>query len=107
TGYKAAGMIDDSDIFGIAVDPANPSLVYMNACSGIYRSASGGEKWAKLPGIPFSARRTYALLPHPGKPNTIFAGTSEGLWRKNDGGKQWKLRTSGREGIREIVLKPA
>src|SRR5262245_8690287 len=107
TGYKAAGMIDDSDIFGIAVDPSNPALVYINACSGIYRSASGGEKWAKLPGIPFSARRTYALLPHPGKPNTIFAGTSEGLWRTNDGGKQWKLKTSSRAVIRAIVIHPA
>src|SRR5262245_817831 len=107
TGYKAAGMIDDSDIFGIAVDPSNPALVYINACSGIYRSASSGEKWAKLPGIPFSARRTYALLPHPGKPNMIFAGTSEGLWRTNDGGKQWKLRTSGRAVIRAIVIHPA
>jgi len=79
----------------------------MNACSGIYRSASGGEKWAKLPGMPCSARRTYALLPHPGKPNMIFAGTSEGLWRTNDGGKQWKLRTSGRAVIRAIVIHPA
>jgi photosystem II stability/assembly factor-like uncharacterized protein len=107
TGYKASGMIDDSDIFGITVDPSHAGLIYINACSGIYRSASGGEKWAKLPGIPFSARRTYALLPHPGKPNTIFAGTSEGLWRTNDGGKQWKLRTSSRAVIRAIVVHPA
>jgi len=107
TGYKAAGMIDDSDIFGITVDPSNGGLIYINACSGIYRSASSGEKWAKLPGIPFSARRTYALLPHPGKPNMIFAGTSEGLWRTNDGGKQWKLRTSSRQVIRAIVVHPA
>jgi photosystem II stability/assembly factor-like uncharacterized protein len=107
TGYKAAGMIDDSDIFGITVNPSNPGLIYINACSGIYRSASAGDKWAKLPGIPFSARRTYALLPHPAKPNTIFAGTSEGLWRTNDGGKQWKLRTSGRAVIRAIVIHPS
>jgi photosystem II stability/assembly factor-like uncharacterized protein len=107
TGYKASGMIDDSDIFGITVDPSNAGLVYINACSGIYRSSSSGEKWAKLPGIPFSARRTYALLPHPGKPNMIFAGTSEGLWRTNDGGKQWKLRTSSRAVIRAIVVHPA
>jgi photosystem II stability/assembly factor-like uncharacterized protein len=107
TGYKATGMIDDSDIFGITVNQSDPSLVYINACSGIYRSGSSGEKWAKLPGIPFSARRTYALLPHPQKPNTIFAGTSEGLWRTTDGGKQWKLRTSSRAVIRAIVIHPA
>ena len=103
TGYKATGMIDDSDIFGISLDPTNPDIVHMNACSGIYRSTNGGDKWCKFPGIPFSARRSYALLPHPTKPNVIFAGTSEGLWRSKDGGKRWMLLTSKSVVIRSIV----
>jgi photosystem II stability/assembly factor-like uncharacterized protein len=106
TGYKATGMIDDSDIFGISVDPSDPSLIYMNACSGIYRSNSRGEKWAKLPGIPFSARRTYALLPDPADPKVIFAGTSEGLWRTKDGGTRWMLLTSKNAVVRAIVIHP-
>jgi photosystem II stability/assembly factor-like uncharacterized protein len=104
TGYKAIGMIDDTDIMGICINPVNNNLVYMNGCSGIYRSVNGGEKWAKLPGIPFSARRTYALLPHPTQPNVIFAGTSEGLWRSKDGGKRWMLLTSKTVVIRSVVV---
>ncbi|PYP87594.1 MAG: hypothetical protein DMF61_09570 [Blastocatellia bacterium AA13] len=104
TGYQGNGFIDDSDIFGISVNATNSNLVYMNACSGIYRSTSAGEKWAKIPGIPFSARRTYALLPHPSDPNVIFAGTSEGLWRSKDGGKRWMLLTSKNVVIRAIVI---
>jgi photosystem II stability/assembly factor-like uncharacterized protein len=106
TGYKANGVIDDSDIFGISIDPTNPDIVYLNACSGIYRSSSGGDKWAKFPGIPFSARRSYALLPHPTRPNVIFAGTSEGLWRSKDGGKRWMLLTSKSVVIRSIIVTP-
>jgi photosystem II stability/assembly factor-like uncharacterized protein len=106
TGYKATGMIDDSDIFGISIDPTNPDIVHMNACSGIYRSANGGDKWSKFPGIPFSARRSYALLPHPTRPNVIFAGTSEGLWRSKDGGKRWMLLTSKSVVIRSIAVTP-
>lgn len=106
TGYKEVGMINDSDIFGISVSPTKPSLVYMNACSGIYRSGNGGDKWLKLPGIPFSARRTYALLPDPSNPEVIFAGTSEGLWRSKDGGKRWMLLTSKTDVIRAIVVHP-
>lgn len=104
TGYKAVGMIDDSDIFGICIDPSDPSLVYMNACSGIYRSRSAGENWQKIEGIPFSARRTYALLPHPSNPNMLFVGTSEGLYRQN--GKNLKLLTSKSVVIRAIVIHP-
>jgi len=106
TGYKAVGMIDDSDIFGISVNPSNPNSVFINACSGIYRSASAGEKWAKVPGIPFSARRTYKLLVHPSNPKMIFAGTSEGLWRSKDDGKRWMLLTSKTLVIRSIVVTP-
>lgn len=106
TGYKAVGMIDDSDVFGITVNPTNANIVFVNACSGIYRSASRGEKWAKVPGIPFSARRTYKLLVHPSNPNVIFAGTSEGLWRSKDDGKRWMLLTSKTLVIRSIVVTP-
>ena len=106
TGYKATGMIDDSDIFGISVSPSDPSLIYMNACSGIYRSNTQGEKWTKLPGIPFSARRTYALLPDPSDPKVIFAGTSEGLWRTKDGGTRWMLLTTKSAVVRAIVISP-
>jgi photosystem II stability/assembly factor-like uncharacterized protein len=106
TGYKAVGMIDDSDIFGICVSPDNPNVVYVNACSGIYRSASAGEKWVKLPGIPFSARRTYKLLVHPSNPKILFAGTSEGLWRSKDEGRRWMLLTSKTLVIRSIVVTP-
>ncbi|HYM00258.1 MAG TPA: hypothetical protein VEZ90_14995, partial [Blastocatellia bacterium] len=106
TGYKEIGMINDSDIFGISVDSNNPSLIYINACSGIYRSADGGDKWLKLPGIPFSARRTYTLLPDPSNPQVIFAGTSEGLWRSKDGGRRWMLLTSKTDVIRRVVIHP-
>jgi len=106
TGNQIAGMINDSDIFGINIDPNQPNVVYVNACSGFYRSMNSGEKWFKFPGIPFSARRTYVLLPHPTNSNVIFAGTSEGLWRSKDGGKRWMLLTSKTLVIRSIVVTP-
>ena len=106
TGSQIVGMINDSDIFGITIDPNQPNVVYVNACSGFYRSMNAGEKWFKFPGIPFSARRTYVLLPHPTNPGVIFAGTSEGLWRSKDGGKKWMLLTSKTLVIRSIVVTP-
>ena len=105
-GDPGSGMLDDSDIMGITVSSSDPTLVFMNACSGIYRSNNAAEKWNKLPGIPFSARRTYALLPHPTRPEIIFAGTSEGLWRSKDGGRRWMLLTSKSAVIRSIVIHP-
>lgn len=106
TGNQIVGMINDSDVFGITIDQNHPTTVYVNACSGFYRSLTSGEKWFKFPGIPFSARRTYTLLVHPSNPKVIFAGTSEGLWRSKDDGKRWMLLTSKTLVIRSIVVTP-
>ena len=32
------GVIDDSDVFSLIIDPQQPSTVYLSACSGIYKS---------------------------------------------------------------------
>ena len=55
------GLIDDSDVFSIIIDPVRPSIVYTSACSGIYRSDNGGEFYEKVQGIPSTARRTRFL----------------------------------------------
>ena len=56
------GLIDDSDVFSIIIDPTVPTVVYTSACSGIYRSDSGGELYKKIQGIPSEARRTRKLI---------------------------------------------
>jgi len=87
------GVIDDSDVFAISLDQHNPETVYLSACSGIYRSDNAGSLFRKLQGIPYSARRTPAIVEDPNDPQVVFAGTTQGLWRSADGGGTW-IRTS-------------
>lgn len=87
------GMIDDSDVFSIVVDRANPRRIFASACSGIYRSDNAGALWKKIQGIPFSARRTQVIVQDPARPSTIFAGTTEGLWVTHDSGSDWRRVT--------------
>lgn len=109
TGHKEIGMIDDSDIFSIQIDPENPNVVMMSACSGIYRSHDAGTGWTKFQGIPYSARRTHMVFRHPTKPETIFAGTTEGLWVSTQDGKQdtWRQVTSSQLVINVIAVHPS
>jgi photosystem II stability/assembly factor-like uncharacterized protein len=92
------GIIDDSDVFSIIVDPQNPNVVYASACSGIYKSEDAAGHFRKVQGIPSTARRTRVLKQDPEHLNIVFAGTTEGLWRTNDSGATWK-RTTGPEVI--------
>lgn len=107
TGMKETGMIDDSDIFSIQIDEANPDAMWMCACSGIYRSTDGSANWTKVKGIPYSARRTHTIYQHPTLPEVVYAGTIEGLWRsvKSGAPDTWRQVTS-RLVINAIAVHP-
>ncbi|MEJ5367133.1 MAG: hypothetical protein WHT08_02365 [Bryobacteraceae bacterium] len=84
------GMLDDSDVFSIFVDPARPERVLASACSGIYRSEDGGLNWTKFRGIPPEQRRTHVVRQMPGRAATVFAGTTLGLLKSTDGGATFR-----------------
>ena len=83
-------MIDDSDIFSIVVDRNRPQRVFAGACSGTYRSLSGGARWAKLPQSKDASYRTYTLAQDPQYENVLFAGTTQGMIKSRDGGATWQ-----------------
>jgi photosystem II stability/assembly factor-like uncharacterized protein len=84
------GMLDDSDVFSINVDRAQPQRVFASACSGIYNSLNGGKSWTKLTGARGASYRTYFVSQDPRHPETVFAGTTHGLVRSTDGGQTWR-----------------
>ncbi len=84
------GIADDSDVFSISVNSSSSQTVLLGACSGIYRSDSGGLRWSGMPSIPPDSRRTHQLLQDPVNTNTYYAATAHGLWKSIDGGRNWK-----------------
>jgi photosystem II stability/assembly factor-like uncharacterized protein len=98
------GMIDDSDVMSVVVDPANPDNVHATACSGIYHSTNGAQQWTRYNGIPFVFRRTQLIRQDPQHPETLYAGTTSGLWKTTNEGTEWKRLTPGDWVINAIVI---
>lgn len=98
------GMIDDSDVFAVDIDPRNSSHIIASACSGIYESQNKGELWKKIQGIPSQSRRTRDIMQNPGLPGAIYAATTEGFWMTSDGGKTWALTTQRELEINSIAV---
>lgn len=99
------GMIDDSDVFSIFVDPSNPSDVLASACSGIYSSYTRGDAWKKLLGIPNTSRRTHVIREDPSGENVIYAGTTTGLYKSTNRGGSWKTLSDTQ--ANNIVFDPS
>jgi photosystem II stability/assembly factor-like uncharacterized protein len=98
------GMIDDSDVMSIIIDPANPENVHATACSGIYHSTNSAQQWTKYQGIPFVFRRTQLIRQDPQHPETLYAGTTSGLWKTTSEAGQWKRVTPVDWVVNDIVI---
>ncbi|MCU1325205.1 MAG: hypothetical protein JWN34_575 [Bryobacterales bacterium] len=97
------GMLDDSDVFSIQVDPAKPTRVFASACSGVYASSDEAAHWTKLE-TPKGAFRTYFVAMNPKRSETVFAGTTDGLLRSADSGRSW--RKVSPHAVRSMAFDP-
>jgi photosystem II stability/assembly factor-like uncharacterized protein len=91
------GMLDYR-ITAVAIDRADPQVVYAGGDSGdLFKSTNGGDTWTKLTEAlsvqPYSAPRTiHAILVDPQDANRVFLlGDNSGLMFSGDGGQSWQL----------------
>ena len=98
-------MTDDSDVFSIYINPADPNNIFASACSGIYTSGDRGDQWRKVMGLTFSQRRTHVIRKDPQAAGLIYAGTTMGLFKSPNMGGSWKLLS--KEQVNAIVFDPA
>jgi len=101
------GLVDDSDVFSIIIERDMPLTVYLSACTGIYKSESAGMKFARIEGIPTSARRTRVLKQDPENPDVVYAGTTEGLYKTVDAGATFQRMTGPDLVVNDIYVDPA
>jgi photosystem II stability/assembly factor-like uncharacterized protein len=83
----------DRNIFKLAVDPANPAIVYAATSQGISRSTDAGANWKSL---GQRAAYVHAMVVDPRDRRRVFVGTTAGaVYRSTDGGDAWELAALG------------
>ena len=81
-------------------------MVYLSACSGIYKSETAGEVFRKQQGIPNTARRTRVLMQDPVNAATVYAGTTEGLYQTTNAGASWQRLTGPDVIVNDVYVDP-
>ncbi|MCU0305218.1 MAG: hypothetical protein MUC56_14295 [Thermoanaerobaculales bacterium] len=120
-GLELRGLgpaVSSGRISDIAVDPTDPSRIFVTAASGgVWRSTNAGTTWAPV----FDSEGSYSIgyvTIDPNDPNIVWVGTGEnnsqrsvsfgdGVYKSLDGGTTWTnmgLRES--EHIGNIVVDP-
>lgn len=81
------GGLPTSTVNGFAVDPANPTLMYVAMRDGVYRSEDAGRRWNQAAGGPKDAA---AVAVNPKRPGEVYVTTAAGrLFVSPDGGRSW------------------
>ncbi|MCU0644828.1 MAG: hypothetical protein MUC94_11265 [bacterium] len=79
--------------FGIAVDPSNPSYLFLASGNGALRSLDGGQNWK----ITTDWRMTEILdiVMAPQNTDQVYLASAYGIWRTTDQGETWMPASQG------------
>ena len=117
SGYPADNTGNAATIFGatgttlinsIIVDPANPSVVYLAASTGVWRSANGGLDWTPGTGSNVGDARSLVLdRTSPTGNRILYAGIDQqGVYQSTDGGQNWTSILNASTSAVANALKP-
>jgi photosystem II stability/assembly factor-like uncharacterized protein len=102
------GMPLDSDVFSIAIDARNPSVIYSSACSGVYFSVNRAQSWTRMKLLPDRfAIRAQLIYIDPIDSHRIYSGTTEGLFVSNNDGREWVRLTPANVTVNAIQVNPS
>jgi len=99
------GMVLDTDMFEITIDPEDPDNLWVSSCGWVYNSANRGDQWTRYRD-GFNNRRIHDIALDSCERDTVYAGSVAGLYRSDDRGKTWYTVSSEDLVVNSIVLHP-
>ena len=99
------GMVLDTDMFGITLNPNDPDNIWLATCGWVYNTTNRGDQWTRYRD-GFNNRRIHDVEVDPCDANTVYAGSVAGLYRSDDAGKSWYAVSNEEMVVNSIVLHP-
>jgi hypothetical protein len=92
----------------LAIDPIQPSTIYMGTADGVYKSTDNGRNWSAM-NNGLTIRTAVSLVIDPSTPSTLYVAISNfnpgnGVYKSTDGGATWNLRRTGIAGSEFLSL---
>lgn len=92
---SSTGLYSGSQVWALAVHPAEPGVLLAGTDSGLYRLDHAAQRWTHLPS-PMDDRLVTALAFSPDNPNVILAGTQpSAIFRSANAGETWTAIDTG------------
>ncbi len=81
------GLPANRTVYGFAVNPADPRVMYVAMRDGLFKSTDTGDTWKPL---GKGLKNLAAVAINPRRPTEVYAATADGvIFKSGDGGVTW------------------
>ncbi len=77
---------EGGEVYSLAIDPVNPSIIYAGNSQGVFKSTDGGRSWGSSNTAPIFDSK---LIIDPSNTATIYAASEGTVLKSTDGGASW------------------
>ena len=82
------GLPANLTVYGFAVNPVDPRVMYVAMRDGLLKSGDAGKSWSS---IGKDLKNLAAVAVNPKRPDEVYAATDEGVvFKSTDGGTTWE-----------------
>ena len=82
------GLPANRTVYGFAVSPVDPNVMYVAMRDGLFKSVDAGKSWSS---IGKDLKNLAAVAVNPKRPAEVYAATDEGvIFKSADGGTTWE-----------------
>jgi uncharacterized protein (TIGR03437 family) len=97
TNWTGAGATS-TPLLDLAIDPSDPSRIYVAAGNGVFRSIDGGGQYRTVNnGFPSEGVLAASIAIDTNDHSAVYVSTSSGVFRSTDGAESWQLANTGLE----------
>jgi photosystem II stability/assembly factor-like uncharacterized protein len=84
----------NQEVYSLAIDPNNPSIIYAGVFGGIYRSQTRGQDWV-FSNTNIESDKLFTIVAHPVDPQLLLAGSQTGIHQSDSMGLVWNRSNTG------------
>ena len=84
------GSLEIHEIESLAVDPANPDIVYAGTWHLPWKTTDGGNNWHTIKKGMIDDSDVFSIIVDPEKPRVVYASACSGIYKSDNGGELFR-----------------
>jgi len=104
TWTELTGLTFSYAVYGLAIDPKSPSVLYAGTDSGLFKSTNAGQSWTTLNIEGYTNPFVTGVVIDPLQPAVVYAIVYDAIYRSTNSGSTWTQLVSGPEGVSSLAV---